>query len=110
MTDEELRAYIAKRVERMKEHPNVVIKTQTVTFRPSEDAEKWRAKALTDLQDWMLASSQPSVTIETWAAVYIRCGRCLTEWRQWCEENPVGNDLPGWLEAAQRIVTEKRWI
>jgi hypothetical protein len=71
--------------------------------------EHWRSKALADLRDWMLASSQPSVTADTWASVYIRCGRCLTEWRQWCEDNPIG-DLASWIDAASEVAAAKRWI
>lgn len=109
MTDEELRAYIANRFANSRVSPQY-IKTKTVTFRPSTDTEEWRAKALSDLRDWMLASTKPSVTAETWASVYIRCGECYRGWKEWMATNVISDDLPGWIESALRIVTEKRWI
>jgi hypothetical protein len=93
-----------------KQKPVAVNVTHETVLLARPDRPDWRAKALADLREWMLASSQPSVTIETWAAVYIRCGRCLTEWREWRVENPIGDDLPGWLELAKAIVIEKRWV
>jgi predicted ATPase len=73
------------------------------------DVEQWKDKAFADLREWMDASKDYRKTIETWAAVYIRCGRCLTEWREWCEANQVG-DITAWIDAASKVVTEKRWI
>ncbi len=69
----------------------------------------WKADGIEKLREWILASNQPSVTAETWAAVYIRCGRCLTEWRAWCEANPI-TDLAAWIDAASEVVAAKRWI
>jgi len=86
-----------------------VIERASVVKFEAPDRPYWRAQALADLREWILASSQPSVTIETWAAVYIRCGRCLTEWRQWCEANPI-TDLAAWIDAASEVVAAKRWI
>ncbi len=111
MTDDELRAWMDKRLERSKNSPRLIVKETKVRFERPEasDTEQWRTKALADLRNWMLASSQPAVTIETWAAVYIRCGRCVKEWRQWCEDNPIG-DLASWIDAASEVVAAKRWI
>jgi hypothetical protein len=86
-----------------------VIERNSVIKFEAPDRPDWRAQALADLREWMLASNQPSVTAETWAAVYIRCGRCLTEWRAWCEANPI-TDLATWIDAASEVVAAKRWI
>jgi len=75
--------------------------THTVTSQKVID-KTWTDRAMKDL------AAFESKT--TWAEVYIRCGRCKREWNAWLAENPIGNDLPGWLEAATKIVTEKRWI
>lgn len=77
---------------------------------PGESA--WRDKAIVDLYEWMQASNNYSKTIQIWAAVYIRCGTCARGFAAWCEECEIGpeDDLPAWLEAAKKIVLEKRWI
>jgi hypothetical protein len=86
---------------------------ETVRFSPRKNTEvnpDWTAKGLSDLREWMLASQNTAKTICTWQATYIQCGACLLAWQDWCAANPIGDDLPGWIQAAQRIVTEKRWI
>jgi hypothetical protein len=109
MTDGELRAYIYAKLDESRSSKSTKERVHSVVrFEPAKPVE-WKTKALTDLRDWMLASSQPTVTIETWAAVYIRCGRCVKEWRQWCEDNPIG-DLAAWIDAASEVVAAKRWI
>jgi hypothetical protein len=74
------------------------------------DIQEWRKKAFSELSQWMLESKDYPQTADLWAAVYIQCGSCLRGWQDWCAANPIGDDLPGWIEAATRIVTEKRWI
>ena len=95
--------------ERMKANSKRLIEHNKIVRFEAPNADEWRVKALADLREWMLASSQPNTTIEAWAAVYIRCGRCLMEWRQWCEANPI-TDLTAWIDAASEVVAAKRWI
>ncbi len=109
MDSEQLRAYIYAKLGQAKASGTAIEKVHSVVRFERKDNTEWRAKAIAALREWMLASTQPSVTIETWAAVYIRCGRCLTEWRQWCEANPI-SDLAAWIDAASEVVTAKRWI
>ncbi len=80
------------------------------TVKGSRQIDKnWKADGIQKLRQWLAESKDHSKTIETWAAVYIRCGRCLTEWRAWCEANPI-TDLAAWIDAASEVVAAKRWI
>lgn len=64
--------------------------------------ESWQAKAIASLSKFD--------DKRLWSEVYIRCGRCKREWDAWLKENPVGDDLAGWIEKAAKVVTENRWI
>jgi hypothetical protein len=90
----------------------VIERTQRIKFEKPDapDLTLWRAKAIVDLYEWMKSSKDYSQTADLWSAVYIQCGACLRGWQDWCADNPIGDDLPGWIESATRIVTEKRWI
>jgi hypothetical protein len=92
----------------------VIERTERVEIKNPEapDLTLWRAKAIVDLYEWMKASDDYNKTIQIWAAIYIQCGTCARGFSAWYEECEVGpeDDLPGWLEAAQKIVTEKHWI
>jgi hypothetical protein len=74
------------------------------------ELKDWQESAIATLREWLASSKDHPKTADLWAAVYIQCGSCLRGWQDWCEGNPIGDDLPGWIEAATRIVTEKRWI
>ena len=116
MSTEHLRALIKYHHDKMKSSGAMVERKSTIRFVQSAESSDsrertlWRAKAIVDLYEWMQASKDYRKTVELWAAVYIRCGSCLRGWQDWCAENPIGDDLPAWIEAATRIVTEKRWI
>jgi len=103
--------YIAGLMNRARKG-RVIERNRVVKFEQPEtlDAELWRAKALHDLREWMLAAQDRAKMIDLWAAVYIRCGACLRGWQEWVAENPIGDDLPAWIDAATKVVTEKRWI
>lgn len=74
------------------------------------DLTWWRNQGIRHLQEWMQESSNYDKTIEIWEVCYVQCGSCLRSWREWKAENPIGDDLPGWLEAAKNVVLKKRWI
>ena len=90
----------------------VIERTTRVQIKRPEapDMTLWRNQGIRHLQEWMVESSDYDKTIEIWEVCYVQCGSCLKSWREWRSENPIGDDLPGWLESATKIVTEKRWI
>jgi hypothetical protein len=90
----------------------VIERTERVEIKRPEapDLTWWRNQGIRHLQEWMEDSDNYDKTIEIWEVVYVQCGSCLKSWREWRVENPIGDDLPGWLELAKAIVTEKRWI
>lgn len=102
MTDDELRAWIARRIEQTQNSKRRIVRTRTVVFKPSELTSEWKAKALSDL------ATYANKTL--WAEVYIRCGRCKREWNAWIAENPVSEPLSEWVAKAAAVIAEKRWI
>jgi hypothetical protein len=98
MTDDELRAWIANRMERTKHSVRQVVKKTVVKFE-APDRTDWRSQALAMLSEF--------TDKKAWAAAYLSCGRCYRGFIEWLEQNPVGE---GWLEKAQKIILENRWI
>jgi hypothetical protein len=113
MMSEQVFDYINALMEQARKG-RVIERTTRVEFKRPEapDLTLWRAKAIVDLHEWMQKSKDYRKTVDLWAAVYIKCGTCYRGFLAWYEEFDPGpeDDLPGWLEAAKRIVTEKRWI
>lgn len=72
--------------------------------------QDFRDKALSDLQTWLETSTDTAKTIEAWQAVFIRCGRCLVEWKAWVEQNPVTEPVSDWVKLATAEIIEKRWV
>lgn len=50
--------------------------------------------------------------IKEWTGRYIHCSRCRRGFLAWYERYDPGpeDDLETWLQAAESIITEKRWI
>jgi hypothetical protein len=74
-----------------------------------ENAEfiQWKAKAFTELRQWLTESKDHSKTIDLWAAVYIRCGACFRGFQEWVKANPYSE---GWTERAIETIEKNRWI
>ncbi len=73
---------------------------------------EWKQKSFSEIKMWLAESKDYRKTVETWVAVYIQCGTCYRGFLAWLDECEIGpeDDLPGWIESAVQIVTEKRWI
>lgn len=72
--------------------------TKTVKFEAPDQSE-WREQALEALKNWQNKRS--------WAAVYLRCGKCYREFIEWMEANPISE---GWTERAIETIEKNRWI
>jgi hypothetical protein len=78
------------------------------TVKGSRELDKnWKADGIQKLREWMDKSKDYSKTIETWAAVYIRCGACYRGFQEWVKENPIAE---GWTERAIETIEKNRWI
>jgi hypothetical protein len=82
----------------------VVEHTTRVKFERPElpNQSEWRQQALEALVEWRNKQS--------WAAVYLNCGRCYRGFIEWLEANPAVEPLDEWLSKAKSIIAEKRWI
>lgn len=85
-----------------------VVTERRVVYAPS--LQRWRQDAFTALQTWLETSTNTAKTIEAWQAVFIRCGRCLVEWKVWVEQNPVTEPVSEWVERATAEILAKRWV
>ncbi len=85
---------------------------QQMPVTTEQAIEAWREKAITQLREWLAVSKDHRKTIETWAAVYIKCGTCARGFAAWYEDFDPGpeDDLEAWIEAAIEVITRNRWI
>lgn len=93
-------AYIDALMQRARKG-RVIERNTVVRFEPPS-LEQWRQRALDELETYQ--------DKQTWAEVYIRCGKCKRGWDAWLAENPVSEPLKDWLAKAKSVVMEKRWI
>jgi hypothetical protein len=89
----------------------VVERTTRVQIKRSDPLE-WKQKAFIELKEWLAESKDHAKTIDLWAAVYVRCGRCARGFRAWYESCEIGpeDDLESWIKAAIETIEKNRWI
>ena len=98
MTDDDLRAWIDRRLERSKDSVRQVVKTTVVRFE-APDRSEWQAKALQMLSEF--------ADKKLWAAAYLSCGRCYRGFIEWLDANPVDD---GWVERATEQIQKNGWL
>lgn len=103
-TFEEIEA-IGKRMAETSQVP--IITSHQVTFVAAGNKE-WREQSIRDLQEWLSSSNDYEKTIQTWQAVYLKCGRCVTEFNQYAKDNPVV-DVQSWIAKTVKQIEKRRW-
>ena len=79
-----------------------VIETKETVSIYDAKCSKWRQQSLNDLFKFK--------NVDTWAEVFIRCGKCKRQWAAWVQQNPPPEDRAHWNKKAIRFIIRKSLI